>query len=568
MNNYTPQGFYQPINIIEGFRQMAPDALAVLRAQLELTIGVGELIFCQNRYKAHERRDPSVPELLFLDAIISQGEKKPSSLLLSEIKCNDPAIADTFSDLQSKLHALKKKPPYSFGDISAAADTYLARAGKKTATPGIYGKCADFGRLEFAAKGCRELARPAFADLSSACSIGIPTAPAHSKAFAAESDSFVVLYPFDDDLRDFSETVARLFTDGKIANAIKRADTAELGVFDFMIDSAKGFYADITHFPKYEENPVPSLLTLPIGNAVVALVDGKAVMDLAHCAQENGINFAAFGRPLNLSKISVRYENGYPMTLNADFIRSIRFTAPLRAADDCFGISAESKEELNGVLCREAGEIIYSAASTGDASMKDTANTILSTVAPLIARGVGFSEISVSFDARLPLLSFNESNNFRALSMLLGQYRVQAELCLLSEGSRYICDKSKLSLASYARARIPKKTVSDKVTRSEGDLFLMAPARSQDGLFDFDSLRKLFDLIVSLIEDGRAVAVRAVGKEGLKKAIFEMTETYDISDYSLPEELADDQLCTFIVESNENLPGLKLHYRKNTPNEL
>ena len=559
MNSYGMQNLYQPIEVIRNFRFMTADALFALREQYSLKMGNGELTFCQNYYKSRESRDPLVSELILLDRIIVGSEKLPSSVMLSGISSDDPILGEIFDDMQKKLAASGKKPPYSFCDIANCADIYLKKAGKKTASPGIYGKCARLGALEFTAKGAKPLVTLTENTYSS-CTLGIPVAPPYSHEPSKESDSFIVLSKSDPDTDsgDFLVSLSALLRDPEVNRTVKSITTLENGnALSFLLGSAKGFYADITSFPGYENDPSPSLLVSEIPDAVIALADGKGVMNISKLAGEKDIRFAAFARPLTAPKISVRYMNGYPLSMNADFLRSIRFTAQLSAisgAMPCGSIKASSADHTEN--------IIYCSSSCSGGSLYEAADTVICAIAPLIAKGVSYENISVSFDARLPILGFDKEIAYSALSMLLGKYRVQAELCLLSEGSRYTASANELSHSVYARAKKPEADIQTTAFGTSGKLFLIAPRRTACGLVDFAELRKIFRYVSELVKSGAARSVRAVGPEGIDSALIEMTDGAKLSDYSLPDELIKYPIGAFIIESKEDIPGLAVNYEK------
>ncbi len=550
--------------VVAGFRTMQPEALAAVASELSLGIGVGELAFLRDHYRSNEAKDPEICELELLGRIIASSEKHPSSILLTELKTDDAELFECFEDLKKKLTALGKKPPFSFYDIATAADKYLARAGKKTGTPSLYGKCGDMTELEFYAKGCRPILHLS-AQSGSSCTLGVPTTPPYSHASASESDSFIVISRADPEERldVFYQKLSEILSAPEINSSVKSVKTLERGdLIQYMLSVSTGVYADITNFPGCESNNTPLLLTESRNDAVIALADGRSIMSISTAVADKGLKFAAFGRPLGVPKLTVRHAAPSPTTLNAELIRNMRFTANLSAFDE----SPRPELELADGCRFECGEalslehIICAAAVTDDASLADTADTVIAAVAPLVARGADFERISVSFDVRLPLLGFDRAHAHAALSMLAAKYRVQAELSLVSEGSRIRATKNELSLVAYARAEEPSAGSPDRVTADRGQLFIIAPHR-RGSLVDFSELRELFRHIRSLVESGRATAVRAVGREGIYAALSKMAEFCELSPYELPSELREHPVGAFIVESDEELSGIRVDYK-------
>ena len=570
MDEYCSQNTNPFSDTVVNFRFMPAFDLEDVKNRLQLPIELGALTFCQSYYREAEHRDPTVQELTMICEFIAESAKKPSAFFLSEIKSTNMITGDAFEDVLRKFRQIGKTPPYSFLDLATAADNYLKQAGKTNPVPGIHGKCANFGSSEFCVKGCTPVAALAFPDKNSFCTLGVPALPRYSHKKAVESDSFVAIYPYANDTRSFCDTVRSFLTMPNIANAIKRATTVEENsALSFLLSSAKGFFADLTCFPGYEANPSPTLLTTKLPDVMLALVEGKSVPHFLAQAQALGLRFSAFAKPADQSTATVKFGGLHPASFNADFLRSIKPSASLCANAEAKEKSREESDAftVNGTPCFAesaylSDNVLYCAATTKIGDVKDAASTVIAAVSPLVAAGVDFCEISVSFDARLPLLDFSGSNAERAFSMLMGQYRAQSELCLISDGSRYLCTNDEISLSCYARARLPQTFVTASATRSEGDIFVLAPHTASDGLLNFDELRDLYKHITALVREGKVTAVRAVTRSGVYDAIRQMTGEATLSEYTLPDELVSSPLGAFILESSENLAGLKIHYIK------
>ncbi len=556
------------VEVVSGFRSMSRDELISVLDRYSLSIGISELTFCQELYRSKEKRDPTLPELLLLDRMIVRSEKEPSTFILTGIESTDPELGEIFSDVDKKLRALGKKPPYSFYDIARAADRYLARAGKKSGTPALYGKCASLGELEFFAKGARPILK-LNAKSASYCTLGKPVAPPYSHAKANEHDAFVVMTKNDPELKNSQlyEAIGELLCNPSINGYVKSATTLEGDLISYMLSSG-GAYTDITNFPGYEHNQTPTLLTEKRNDAIVLLIDGKALMQLSELAMQKGIRTVAFGRPLSAKKFSVRYSNAPVMTIGTELINSLRFAAHLTAkSGETAALREPSHENFEFGEAFSFEHILCSASATQEATLEDTADTVIAAVTPLIAKGVGFESISVSFDVSLPLLGFSAADAHDALALLLGQYRAQAELSLVSEGSRYRTSKNELSLVAYTRAFAPEHDIPDTVTSDTGRLFVLAPHRS--GSFaDFEELRALFKHIVWLIKENKALAVRAVGRDGVAAALAKMAPDAELSEYILPDELEKFPVGAFIVESREELRGVSISYKTTANGEL
>ena len=545
------------------FRLMTSDELLKLKNMYSLSMGAAELEFCRNHYETVEKRDPVISELRLLDDLISRGERSPAAFRIKNIKSESFEVGRTYEDAASKLSTLEKRAPYSFSEISSAADLYIKRVGKKTSTPSLYGKCSDNGKLEFAAKGARELVRLEFSDIDSGCSVGIPESPPLSRAEATESDAFVLVSSLGCDFSgDFSEELSKILFAPRLRGLIKRAAPVEEGgVLPFLLSSAKGFFADISGFPGYDPNVRElRLLTRKIRSTVVLLCRKEALTALANAVDDANLRFLFFGRPMKTANSSVRYAGMFPYMINADFLRSLSFCtycdAVVRKKDDT---ESESKITVKKSFIPDG--IITVSVSPDEPSFHSVLLAVIRAVAEIAAAGVDFTDISVSFDSRLPLLGFDENRLGDALETLLGRYRAQAELCLLSEGSRERATDNELSFAIYARAKT-KNLIPDVITKDSGSLSLLAPKTNESGMIDFDDLRRILLLIAAGVRENKISAIRISFGKDLENEIRKMAENAEIS----PEiEKIKLSPIVFIAESTEIDSSETVNFEKNHP---
>ncbi len=508
---------------IGNFRFMTSEALSAIKNMYSLNMGIAELEFCRKHYESIEKRDPVISELRLLDDLIVRGERTADSVRIRNIRSESVELGRIYEDAVSKLNALEMRAPYSYSEIASAADLYIKRAGKKTSTPSLYGKCTDNGRLEFAAKGARELIKLEFSDIDSVCSVGVPENPPLSRAPAAESDAFVLVSSLGCDFEgDFSEEISKILFSPRLRGLIKRAATVEKGgVLPFLLSSAKGFFADVSGFPGYDPGVRElRILTREIKNTVVLLCKKEALTALTSTVNNANLRFLFFGRPMKTVNSSVRYAGMFPYMINADFLRSLSFCtycdAVVSKKDDC-------KKSCKNTIKKSfiSDEIITVSVSPDEPSFDSVLLAIIRAVAEIAATGVDFTDISVSFDSRLPLLGFDEDRLGDALEALLGQYRAQAELCLLSEGSRERATENELSFAVYARAKV-RKLLPDVMTKDSGSLFLLSPKTNDRGIIDFDDLRRILLSVAAGVRENKINAIRISSGEKLEEDVRKM----------------------------------------------
>ncbi len=113
---------------VVGFCQLDAHGLTALKNQLELSINLAGLSFCQNQFK-RLFRDPTVGELSFLSALTARLHELPPYMSLDALHFDVQADARIWQDVCKKREVLLKNAPPTLLDVMNTSALYLARAG-------------------------------------------------------------------------------------------------------------------------------------------------------------------------------------------------------------------------------------------------------------------------------------------------------------------------------------------------------------------------------------------------------------------------------------------------------
>ena len=156
-------------------------------------------------------------------------------------------------------------------------------------------------------------------------------------------------------------------------------------------------------------------------------------------------------------------------------------------------------------------------------------NAVVESVAKIIAMGGTWHTIRFSFQEFFEKLLNDPKRWGKPFSALLGAYRAQEELLLPSIGG-----KDSMS-GSFEDLDVPPTLVSFAITG--GDVHkVITPELKEAGhvlvefmlpkdefhVFDFEALRKQFDLVEALIQSGKAYSAYTVKDGGLVEAVYKM----------------------------------------------
>ena len=113
---------------VGGFCLMDLPSLLELRTQMDLALPTQHLQTLQRYFMARERRDPTVGELRFFDALSRSANARSELLPISELIAPETQ-ARAFADVCRMQKALCRTTPPTTADLTATCTKYLARAG-------------------------------------------------------------------------------------------------------------------------------------------------------------------------------------------------------------------------------------------------------------------------------------------------------------------------------------------------------------------------------------------------------------------------------------------------------
>ncbi len=191
---------------------------------------------------------------------------------------------------------------------------------------------------------------------------------------------------------------------------------------------------------------------------------------------------------------------------------------------------------------------------------------IVESVAKIVAMGGDYHTIRFSFQEYFEKLLDDPYKWGKPMAALLGAYRVQKELCLPSIGG-----KDSMS-GSFENIHVPPTLVSFAITSSDVS-DVMTPEAKEAGhilaeiminkdqfkVFDFDHLKKQYDAIHKLMQEGKVYSAYTVKDGGVIEAVSKMAFGNHIGaafnvDYSLESYVSKDYGNIVIeVKSEEDL---------------
>ena len=197
---------------------------------------------------------------------------------------------------------------------------------------------------------------------------------------------------------------------------------------------------------------------------------------------------------------------------------------------------------------------------------------VVESVSKLIACGVEFKDIYLSFQEYFERLGDDSEKWGKPFAALLGAYKAQKELGIAAIGG-----KDSMS-GTFEHIHVPPTLISFAVTTGEigqivsnefkkagHKVVFVKPETDENGLPNVESLKNVFRQVYDLCENKKACAVYAVGCGGIAEAVLKMAVGNMIGfryDSLVPKNLIFEyNYGGFVIELNDDTEiGIKLGY--------
>ena len=571
--------FIEERSAINGFSSMPKESLEALIAELHLNMTVRDLCYCQNQYRMRKRRNPTVEELRFLDALFTSRTTKTESYGLRAFYTSDPMLAETYADMISKAnHVRREERPYTPMELSGVLTKSLQKAGKKVSVPSLR---AGYNAPLYAIKN-------GYLESGSASLHGTSAivAQKHDEiSFTADmprpTDHIILLSPGTISASTFAALVAKL----PLPARTQIVPIDQNGLIEALLRFG-GVYLVQNYLPGMDDTMPLAALVSSFTDSLLLRVDGESAHAIRDAAAHAGLVASIIGKCSVNQLLTIRREGQTPLQWEISFLRAFSPILPVdaeiphvSARSDIHVTTPISQTVVAGgncalfsvgipntpyALCND--HLLTGASSYPcDNIFLSALFTTLHAVNRAVAAGADYETLTMSNQFTLPARS--DSPNLAVgelMSALLGVYRAQAELAIPDVGGSLhsLEDIEHVSVKVFAATPISDKPVPHTFTASGNNVYLLTPLIREDTLLDFDDYRKLLRYVHHLCVNGIARSVIAVDRGGAHAALCTMTQ----SGYGfLGDKVIPPTTCGFLIETSEVIQGMLLGVTSATP---
>ncbi|MBE6671475.1 MAG: phosphoribosylformylglycinamidine synthase, partial [Ruminococcaceae bacterium] len=194
---------------------------------------------------------------------------------------------------------------------------------------------------------------------------------------------------------------------------------------------------------------------------------------------------------------------------------------------------------------------------------------VAESVARMVAAGVNYEDCYLTFQEYFERTNNKPERWGKPFAALLGAFKAQTELGLAAIGGKDSMSGTfeqidvPPTLVSFACAATKLQNITTPEFKAAGSkVYFIAPEYDENGIVCFESLKKVFAYIHSLITDKKAKAVYTLGYGGIAEAIAKMSFGneigFEFDENKDMKELFVTKYGSFIVETDAEIEGVLL----------
>ena len=526
--------------------------LEKLRDQLGLSMPTSDLRICREHYQTILCRVPKTSELHLLDKLTQARRNLPQNLCLAEMETQNQTVAEIFSDLMARRREAVGpiSHPLSLSELAETAEAYLM-ATEKQPSPLTFASVffTEHRRLLLESSG--DLFTASTGTDESDVSIALKRTTAKRNSVLKKGDAIYAILSFNNDVDDFEKKLTDFLATPSIKKSIFNVQPVlNAGLLENLIYMARGLALSLGAFRDTETLSLEDLATPVLG--VLFSVPANQSAEIPAFAQSMELQMARIATVIEGNEIKIPQSNGETLTFCTDFLRHItsRHTCnvPVELPENQdFTIQAS---RVGTCTLGNKRHAVVKVDSTGENSLCAALYGTLYAFLHCVAAGVPPRSVGLASHVTLPRTSEKLSESLLAI---LGLYRVQTEFELHGQIPQFSQGENEHpTISSVVLAPLPKNPVPSSAIGGGTNIFYLEPLYDENGLPDFEDLKKMLDYVERLNRDGHVLSALPTNDNLI--ASLEMLSRNTTVNFVCREEIAS-RVGGLLIESDINLHG-------------
>ena len=387
------------------------NALTALKRDLSLSLSPEAMLLCRDHFRIWERRDPTVGDLRFLDALSALWQDLPDTAAIDAPTFEVSEDSRVYSDMLRKADALSPAP-HHLPFLMNVAGQYLSRCGMPPHHEHL--RCSH--TTELAALYCST--SPALSLTLDGVAATLTPAP---EASSIPHKAICLLFPTGN--APFANEAARFFASHRAIGLTPIAAPLDEGIFPHLLKLG-GSNLDVSAFADYRPD-IGAASLLPFGKNTVLFLAPEAA--LPHLYAER-VPFVCCGMQSGIECLQIHRGGELLLSLSTRLLHALR---PCRSV--CPTVGAHNEREAARALGASDKTVLGGITATGGCEQ-----TLLSLIGELAERGADLSHATATAVLELPPMQDAHAVVSGALPLVLDYHRVLSELALPSHHHKQI----------------------------------------------------------------------------------------------------------------------------------
>ena len=461
-------------------------------------------------YYSKLKKCPTYGELRLYGAILDIQRRRADGAVISALGTDSIALMETYNDYKTKAVAMrgKKKAELTLDESAALLGEYMRMIGRYDSR--------SFAKAPKARLDVNDLTL--ISDGTPIKTLGASKEKIKKKSKKRTEEKFALIL-LNADAKDSS--LRALFNDKSARAKCKKAvRIGEFGLAGAISDICEGARADLSRLSA--DPPFHTLLTERFTGKYIVLTNAKQAKAFIEIATGHGVEAIYFALTENGDHLRTRYAN-IPLEL-ARLLMTSRKAEQVcvcecdpSAAYTPLPLSAKKGDKqfdsFDESLLKTRERLVAAVSISPEKNSFGAAvNAMVDNTLRLVAAGVDRRAICSAAAYEFPRDDRDAESLGESLALILGAYRVGVELAF-SDGLTETSYKTERKLTSVLYASAPRTPVAASLTTDGSYVGFLPLEKSDDGLVDFASLRRVCDRFCELKLKGKILSARAVTDE-------------------------------------------------------
>lgn len=525
------------------FSTLNDNSLSTLTEALGLKMSPSDLHICLKHYKSERLPAPTSGELMLIDKVFSDKENRLSSRLIASFSTNDKRVAETYADLMSRRRAIDPDHalPCSVTDLLNILPAFAFDNKDKEITL----LCGKNRAAKAAMAGYRGFSFSEQSDRDAL--IGIKTDKSQNTTPNLGDAIYAVLKSFNDE-DGFEQRLDEFISSAEVASASKQIDILENeSIITLLSENYDGVRLNLQPYEAKSGDYIPFELLAKSDSGVTICASKQTAADMLIAAQERGLRVVILGSANGSLKIEAQSRLGNRLTLDIKLLRSLGFPRPIYCEADRNDIpQSRAKAVKTAVINQKNYKLCSSERCNKDAFTSGFESVLYAYSTALL----GGTDTIYAGAYTLPLTEIDPKSLGTSLELILGAYRAQCELGIY-ESFHSVERGDSPSLRFHALTEV-KSEIPTKIVGKGSYIYYLEPRFLDNGLPDFDDLKKMHRYISSLIKDNILLSAYPTGND-LITALDRMSKDTCV-EYVRRDELPA-RVGGFIIEATQRIQG-------------